>query len=92
MSYIPPHKRQSDGPSPIPESFRPDSRSSVTIRDRSGKITYAERAVSTWFAVGLDGDNHFPSSVQLEPVSMESIERRTGGKPLALANRNLGKG
>ncbi|XP_059435442.1 uncharacterized protein LOC132168467 isoform X1 [Corylus avellana] len=100
MSYIPPHKRQSkdsDRPSPIPESFRPnfrrnlDLRSSKSVKDRSGKITYAKRAVSTWFAVGLDDDNHFPSSVQLEPVSMESIERRTGEKPLALANRNLGK-
>ncbi|XP_059438086.1 uncharacterized protein LOC132170943 [Corylus avellana] len=100
MSYIPPHKRQSkdsDRPSPIPESFPPDFRrnldlkSSKSVRDRSRKIAYAERGVSTWFAVGLDDDNHFPSSVQLEPVSMDFIERRNGRKPLALANRNLGK-
>ncbi|XP_059440380.1 uncharacterized protein LOC132172830 [Corylus avellana] len=100
MSYIPPHRRQSkdsDRPSPIPESFPPDFRrnldlrSSKSVRDRSRKIAYAEQGVSTWFAVGLDDDNHFPSSVQLEPVSMDFIERRHGRKPLALVNRNLGK-
>ncbi|XP_062143685.1 uncharacterized protein LOC133851337 isoform X2 [Alnus glutinosa] len=97
MSYIPPHKRQSkdpDRPSPIPESlpreFRRnlDTSSSKSNQGRSFKIVYAGRAVTLWFAVGLDDNNQFPSSVHLEPVPMEFIERKFGGKPLALANRN----
>lgn len=100
MSYIPPHKRQSkdpDRPSPIPESLPPefrrnlDSSSSKSNQERSFKIVYAGRAVTLWFAVGLDDNNQFPSSVHLEPVPMEFIERKFGGKPLALVNRNPGK-
>ncbi|GLT71866.1 hypothetical protein SLA2020_438530 [Shorea laevis] len=63
MSYIPPHKRQSkdhDRPSQIPESlprqFRRnlDLSSSKSNKERSGKIVYAEKAISTWFAVVED--------------------------------------
>ncbi|XP_062143327.1 uncharacterized protein LOC133851046 isoform X1 [Alnus glutinosa] len=97
MSYIPPYKRQSkdpDRPSPIPESLPPefrrnlDSSSSKSNQGRSFKIGYAGRLVYLWFAVGLDDNSQFPSSVHLEPVPMELIERKYWGRPLALANRN----
>ncbi|GLT71867.1 hypothetical protein SLA2020_438540 [Shorea laevis] len=100
MSYIPPHKRQSkdsDRPSPIPESlprqFRRnlDWSSSKSKKERFGKIVYAEKAISTWLAVGLDDNNQFPSSVHLDPVSSEFLERTNWGKPLALVNRDPGK-
>ncbi|GLT71865.1 hypothetical protein SLA2020_438520 [Shorea laevis] len=89
--------KDSDRPSPIPESlprqFRRnlDLSSSKSNKERSGKIVYAEKAISTWFAVGLDDNNQFPSSVHLDPVSSEFLERINGGKPLALVNRNPGK-
>ncbi|XP_056166203.1 uncharacterized protein LOC115692616 isoform X2 [Syzygium oleosum] len=95
MAYLPPHKRHSKGsggPSPVPASLPRqfkrglNFRSPKTNANQSGKIVYANTAISRWFAVGLgdDGD-HLPSGVFLKPVSVEAVERRSGEKPLALA-------
>uniref|UniRef100_A0A2N9EL16 DUF7903 domain-containing protein n=1 Tax=Fagus sylvatica TaxID=28930 RepID=A0A2N9EL16_FAGSY len=104
MAYIPPHKRHSKeaGDSnnrlspPIPQSLAHQFRRKFSLRpsraksivERSGKIIYAEQAISRWFAVGLDDNNQFPSSVHVDHVSLESIGRKTEGKPLALFNNN----
>lgn len=53
---------------------------------------YGDNAITVWCAVGLDRNNQFPSSLHLEPVSVEPIERKTGEKPLVLVNTQLGKG
>ncbi|KAK2631414.1 hypothetical protein EUGRSUZ_L02940 [Eucalyptus grandis] len=94
MSYVPPHKRQSKGsgePSPLPASLPRQFKRGLNFRsprtnaDQSGKIVYANKAISRWLAVGLDDDgDHLPSGVFLKPVSVEAIERRSGEK-LALA-------
>ncbi|TXG66142.1 hypothetical protein EZV62_007417 [Acer yangbiense] len=42
--------------------------------------------IHRWFTVGLDVDNQFPSSVRLEPTSVESFEQRMLEKPLVLVN------
>lgn len=104
MAYIPPHKRHSKeaGDSnnrlspPIPQSLAHQFRRKFSLRpsraksivERSGKIIYAEQAISRWFAVGLDDNNQFPSSVHVDHVSLESIGRKTERKPLALFNNN----
>ncbi|KAF8039250.1 hypothetical protein BT93_B1713 [Corymbia citriodora subsp. variegata] len=95
MAYVPPHKRhskESGDASPVraslPRQFKRglNFRSPKTNAQQSGNIVYANRAISKWFAVGLDDDgDHLPSGVFLKPVSVEAIERRSGEKPLALA-------
>ncbi|KAI6685088.1 hypothetical protein NL676_031001 [Syzygium grande] len=95
MAYLPPHKRHSKGsggPSPVPASLPRqfkrglNFRSPKTNANQSGKIVYADTAISRWFAVGLDDDgDHLPSGVFLKPVSVEAVERRSGEKPLVLA-------
>ncbi|MBA0561293.1 hypothetical protein Golob_018137 [Gossypium lobatum] len=100
MAYIPPHKRHSkdaESPTPTPESLIPKFKRNVQLRasntkaDRSGRIIYSNYAISRWFAVGLDDGNGDTSSVQLKPVSVESIERKTGEKPAILVKSNLNK-
>ncbi|KAB2058781.1 hypothetical protein ES319_A11G257200v1 [Gossypium barbadense] len=104
MAYIPPHKRHSKDaesptptPTPTPESFIPKFKRNVQLRasntkaDRSGRIVYSNYAISRWFAVGLDDGNGDTSSVHLKPVSVESIERKTGEKPAILVKSNLNK-
>ncbi|TYG95606.1 hypothetical protein ES288_A11G281400v1 [Gossypium darwinii] len=102
MAYIPPHKRhskdaESPTPTPTPESFIPKFKRNVQLRasntkaDRSGRIVYSNYAISRWFAVGLDDGNGDTSSVHLKPVSVESIERKTGEKPAILVKSNLNK-
>ncbi|KAJ9131948.1 hypothetical protein P3X46_034848 [Hevea brasiliensis] len=95
MAYIPPHKRHSKDkgrPSPTPELFVPLFKRNVGLRsqdskiDMSGKIVYADRAISRWFVVGLSQNDQFPSYIRLEPVSLESFERRLGEKPLTFVN------
>ena len=104
MAYIPPHKRHSKeaGDSnnrlspPMPQSLAHQFRRKFSLRpsraksivERRGKYTYAEQAISRWFAVGLDDNNQFPSSVHVDHVSLEYIGRKTEGKPLALFNNN----
>ncbi|KAJ6858320.1 hypothetical protein NC652_040787 [Populus alba x Populus x berolinensis] len=95
MAYIPPHKRHSKdvrGAPPIPETPHPqfqrkmNLRASTSRKDKSGKIVYAEHAISKWFAVGLDDDELFPPYIHLEPISLEYVERKIGEKPLVLVN------
>ncbi|KAL2539715.1 hypothetical protein Adt_00693 [Abeliophyllum distichum] len=59
---------------------------SKAIADKGvGKsIVYAENARSKWFAVGLADDTLLPIMTRLEPVSLESYERKSGEKPLTL--------
>ncbi|KAJ9131945.1 hypothetical protein P3X46_034845 [Hevea brasiliensis] len=95
MAYIPPHKRHSQDkgrPSPTPEKFIPLFKSnylSVRSQDskivKRGKIVNAD-AIFRWFPVGLSENDQFPSYIHLEPVSVESFERRYGDKPLTLVN------
>lgn len=101
MAYIPPHKRHSketERPLPTPELLAPqfkkklDLRSSKSNADLDGKVIYANHARSRWCLIGLDDENQFPSSVNLEPISWETTERRIGEKPLALINASLDKG
>ncbi|XP_037493899.1 uncharacterized protein LOC119369057 isoform X2 [Jatropha curcas] len=95
MAYVPPHKRHSLGnerQSPIPETFVPLFKRNLSLKlpdstiNRSGKIVYADHAISRWFAIGLDDDNQFPPYICLKPASVESVERRSGEKPLVLVN------
>ncbi|KAL9381942.1 hypothetical protein Peur_024977 [Populus x canadensis] len=95
MAYIPPHKRHSKDvrrASPIPETLQPqfqrnmNLRASTSRKDKSGKIVYADHAISKWFAVGLDDDGQFPPYIHLEPISLEYVERKIGEKPLVLVN------
>ncbi|XP_044473212.1 uncharacterized protein LOC123201709 [Mangifera indica] len=91
------HLMSSRRPSPIPELFSPRFNKYLNVRpykpkvDRSGLIMYGDNAITVWCAVGLDRNNQFPSSLHLEPVSVEPIERKTGEKPLVLVNTQLGK-
>ncbi|KAE8684072.1 bidirectional sugar transporter NEC1-like [Hibiscus syriacus] len=100
MAYIPPHKRHSkdsDRSTPTPESLAPRFNRNVQLRasksnaDRSGKIVYSNYAISRWFAVGLDDENNDTLAAHLKPASVESIERRTGEKPLILVKNNSDK-
>ncbi|KAE8684069.1 putative MYBputative [Hibiscus syriacus] len=98
MAYIHPHKRHwkdSDRLTLTPESLIPrinrnaQLRASKSNADRSGKIVYSDYAISRWFAVGVDDENNDTLAAHLKPVSVESIERRTGKKPLILVKNNL---
>ncbi|GAY68164.1 hypothetical protein CUMW_262000 [Citrus unshiu] len=100
MAYIPPHMRHSKDPqrpSPVPEMLVPKFNGNLNLgspnnnADMSGKIVYADHAISRWFAVGLDEDGSLPSSVHLEPFSVDTVEHKRGAKPLALVNNNLAK-
>ncbi|PQQ21191.1 uncharacterized protein Pyn_24127 [Prunus yedoensis var. nudiflora] len=100
MAYIPPHKRHSketERPLPTPELLAPQFKKKLILRssksnaDWDGKVIYANHARSRWCIIGLDDENQFPSSVNLEPISLETTERRTGEKPLALINASLDK-
>ncbi|KAL2555394.1 hypothetical protein Fot_00133 [Forsythia ovata] len=81
----------SPSPTPPPETVNPNLKrkrnfNSKDIADRGvGKsIVYAENARSKWFAVGLTDDTLLPIMTRLEPVSLESYERKSGEKPLTL--------
>ncbi|KAK4760331.1 hypothetical protein SAY87_005224 [Trapa incisa] len=97
MSYVPPHKRadkESAGLRLTPAILEPQKRrnlnpgSSRTNIDKSGRIVYSNSAISKWFIVGLDGDGQIPPSVLLQPVRVDSVERVTGEKPLALVKNS----
>ncbi|KAF2306849.1 hypothetical protein GH714_021995 [Hevea brasiliensis] len=89
MAYIPPHKRHSQDkgrPSPTPEKFIPLFKSNyLSVRSQDSKIVKRGKIVR-WFPVGLSENDQFPSYIHLEPVSVESFERRYGDKPLTLVN------
>ncbi|XP_038700135.1 uncharacterized protein LOC119997297 [Tripterygium wilfordii] len=101
MACIPPHKRHStvlEKLSPTPGCLVPrfkrytnlnPAKSYIERTQRSGKIGYANNAISRWFVVGSTHADQFPASVNLEPVSIEALEQRMGGKPLALVNSHL---
>ncbi|XP_015578691.2 uncharacterized protein LOC8277126 isoform X1 [Ricinus communis] len=94
MAYIPPHKRHSldkGRQSPTEESLVPlfKKKLSLSNRNRSRKIVYADHAISRWFAVGLTDSDQFPSHIHLKPVSLESFERQSGEKPLILVNSHV---
>ncbi|XP_072959286.1 uncharacterized protein [Typha angustifolia] len=100
MAYIPPHKRHSknsDTPTPIPDSLSPHFKQTLTLTGgnrrrkysaspssaspQGGKIRYAAHSISRW----LSYPAAIPESFRLEPFSCELIERKSGGKPLILA-------
>ncbi|XP_004302123.1 PREDICTED: uncharacterized protein LOC101302665 [Fragaria vesca subsp. vesca] len=101
MAYIPPHKRNSneaERPVLTPDKLAPLFMRNVNVRSSKSnnkwgsKIIYADHAISKWWAVGLNDDTRFPSSVNLKPISSETIEHRIGEKPLALRNSDLDDG
>ncbi|KAK9919321.1 hypothetical protein M0R45_027925 [Rubus argutus] len=97
MAYIPPHKRNSnetERPLPTPDKLAPLFKKHVDIgsskyNEWTSKLIYADCAISKWWAVGLDDDTQFPSSVNLEPISLDTILQKSGEKPLALMNPGL---
>ncbi|WCJ43698.1 hypothetical protein M5689_024422 [Euphorbia peplus] len=98
MAYVPPHKRHSldkERQLPSAELLAPLFKKKLILRpedskkNMSGKIIYANSAISRWFAVGLSDEHQLPSHIHLKPVSLESIERRSGEKPLVLVNSRL---
>lgn len=101
MAYIPPHKRNSNGaerPLPTPDKLAPLFKRNVNVRSSksndnwTGKVVWADQAISKWWALGLDDDTQFPSSVNLELISLETIEHKIGEKRLALMNSGLATG
>ncbi|KAK2999269.1 hypothetical protein RJ639_022975, partial [Escallonia herrerae] len=99
MAYIPPHKRHSkdsESSSPTPESLIPQFKRNLNPRScnaekgkniyslQGGKIIYGNDAIHRWFTVGLADEIELSSATCLKPVSLESIERKRGEKPLAL--------
>ncbi|KAL3523397.1 hypothetical protein ACH5RR_016231 [Cinchona calisaya] len=88
----------SSAPPPTPESLSPHFKRSLYFNSfsdkknkdggkggESQKISYAQNAVSKWFPVGLSSDSQLLSMTRLEPISVESFERKSGGtKPLSL--------
>ncbi|KAK3010702.1 hypothetical protein RJ639_012184 [Escallonia herrerae] len=99
MAYIPPHKRHSkdsESSSPTPESLIPQFKRNLNPRSfnvekrknkysfQGGKIIYGNDAIDRWFTVGLADEIEFSSVTCLKPVSLESIQRKQGEKPLAL--------
>ncbi|KAF7817767.1 uncharacterized protein G2W53_023222 [Senna tora] len=87
MAYIPPHKRHSkDKDAQLPSHHL---NKNPSFKSLTSKIIYAKQSVSRWFAVGLDHNGHLPPFVHLHPISLESIQRKTGGKPLVLLHTHL---
>ncbi|XP_031377397.1 uncharacterized protein LOC116192855 isoform X2 [Punica granatum] len=91
MAYIPPHMRKSkEVRSPTAAMLVPRFQKNLNLgskpgMDKSGKIVYADTAISRWFAVGLDGrETEGPPPVLLQRVPVEMIERINVETPLAL--------
>lgn len=84
MAYIPPHKRRSnemERPLPTPELLAPQFKKILNMKPSRSNVEhasysyiYAKHSISRWCTIGLDDENQFPSSIDLEPVSMESTE------------------
>ncbi|KAK0600374.1 hypothetical protein LWI29_014364 [Acer saccharum] len=88
MAYIPPHKRHSkdpERPSPIPERFVPQFSRQVNLKSSSNANHNLNMILNTnarnMYIVGLDADNQFPSSVHLEPTSVEYFKQRMFKNP-----------
>ncbi|XP_062084261.1 uncharacterized protein LOC133790601 [Humulus lupulus] len=80
MAYVPPHKRSSknnDGEgssqSPVPKPELPPFLINYKKPKSKSKSAYACEDIHRWFAAGLDDHIRFPPSVDLQPVSVESI-------------------
>lgn len=75
-------------PSPAspPESVIPRFRRNLHFSSKAypKNFLYAENAISKWFIVGLIDESRVSELTRLEPVAMESFERKPGEKPLAL--------
>ncbi|KAH9784330.1 hypothetical protein KPL71_009615 [Citrus sinensis] len=100
MAYIPPHKRHSEYPlmpSPPPVMPVPKFNRKLNLgsprhnADMGAKIVYADITAYRWLAVGSDDDICFPSSVHLQPFSLEHAHPKRGAKSFVLANNNLAK-
>ncbi|KAL9436514.1 hypothetical protein AB3S75_022545 [Citrus x aurantiifolia] len=102
MAYIPPQKRHSKGPkrpTPVPEMLVPEFNRKINLGSRKHNagmkvnyVEYADHAVQRWFVCGLDSNSSFPSSVHFEDFPEESVEHKSGAKPLVLVTNNLAKG
>lgn len=101
MAYIPPHKRHSEYPlmpSPPPVMPVPKFNRNLNLgsprhnADMGAKIVYADITAYRWLAVGSEDDTCFPSSVHLQPFSLEHAHPKRGAKSFVLANNNLAKG
>ncbi|KAL0452225.1 UNVERIFIED_CONTAM: hypothetical protein Slati_1200600 [Sesamum latifolium] len=94
MAYVPPHKRHLKGgaassqpsPAPPPESVIPRLQRNLNFKskDYPKRIVYAENAICGWFVVGLADESRVPDLTRLEPAAVESFQRKSGEKPLAL--------
>ncbi|KAL9431509.1 hypothetical protein AB3S75_026655 [Citrus x aurantiifolia] len=100
MAYIPPHKRHSEYPlmpSPPPVMPVPKFNRKLNLgsprhtADTGAKIVYADITAYRWLAVGSDDDICFPSSVHLQPFSLEHAHPKRGAKSFVLVNNNLAK-
>ncbi|KAH6831909.1 hypothetical protein C2S53_012784 [Perilla frutescens var. hirtella] len=101
MAYIPPHMRLKKGaaasspPSPArpPESIIPRFQRNIDLKSKGypRKIVHAENSISKWFVVGLADENLVSGLTHLEPVAVESFERKSGEKPLALVLKENGE-
>ncbi|CAN6575354.1 unnamed protein product [Malus baccata var. baccata] len=99
MAYVPPHRRHSKGPErPLlkPELLAPQSKKNLNVKpynksivDWTENIVYADHSTHRWCAIPLDDENQFPSSVNLEPVTLESAVLNFGENHLALINTGL---
>ncbi|XP_062084279.1 uncharacterized protein LOC133790610 isoform X2 [Humulus lupulus] len=98
MAYVPPHKRPSKNNEkysqnpPKPELPPPLFNKNLKL-ESLGTAAHQDMAfvyedIFRWFAVGLHDHNHFPPSVHLQPVSVESLNWKTV-KRQALINSDL---
>ncbi|VFQ92646.1 unnamed protein product [Cuscuta campestris] len=100
MAYIPPHKRHSSCTPAPESHLLPRFRANSSGRNSSGrstqkvkgsKIVYADAAISKWFAIGLlntgneaESSSKFSTLIGFEPVSADSLARKSGETPFAL--------
>ncbi|XP_070665392.1 uncharacterized protein [Malus domestica] len=99
MAYIPTHKRhlkESERTLLTSELLASQLKKNLNVNpcnmsnvDGTGRIVYADHPTHRWCAVALDDENQFPSSVNLEPVTLESAEPKIGNKFLALINTSI---
>lgn len=83
----------------MPELLAPQFKKNLNVKpskfnvDTSSKsFLYANRALTRFYTVGLDDQSQFPSTVKLEPISLDSTEWNNEEKPLALINSCLDNG
>ncbi|XP_050116125.1 uncharacterized protein LOC126593978 isoform X1 [Malus sylvestris] len=99
MAYVPPHRRhskESERPLLTPELLAPQSKKNLIIKPYNksnvgwtGDTVYADHSIFRWCAIGLNDENQFPSSVNLEPVSLESADLNFGKNRVVLINTSL---